>query len=152
VEKREESAPVEKRSLVIARLRAPKRTQHGCYLQPVSDDGFQRSLLSIIKPLLQMSINNSAIRTFIQRLLEPHSHRRGNIRYPSCYQNPEVRARFGAANRVVFLETGTDAFEEDTAPAGFLRWEGPIVLPNDPLIRVDLLSGTKSGPAEPAGG
>jgi hypothetical protein len=38
------------------------------------------------------------------------------------------------------------------APAGFLRWEGPIVLPNDPLIRVDLLSGTKSGPAEPAEG
>lgn len=38
-----------------------------------------------------------------------------------------------------------------TAPAGFLRWEGPIVLPNDPLIRVDLLSGTKSGLAEPAG-
>src|SRR5437870_11056444 len=37
------------------------------------------------------------------------------------------------------------------APAGFLRWEGPLVLPNDPLIRVDLLSGTKSGPAEPAG-
>src|SRR5436309_5989106 len=37
------------------------------------------------------------------------------------------------------------------APAGFLRWEGPIVLPNDPLIRVDLLSGTKSGPAESPG-
>jgi hypothetical protein len=33
-------------------------------------------------------------------------------------------------------------------PGGFLRWEGPIVLPSDPLIRVDLLSGTKSGPAE----
>ena len=33
-------------------------------------------------------------------------------------------------------------------PAGFLRWEGPIVLPNDPMIRVDLLSGSKSGPAE----
>jgi hypothetical protein len=36
-------------------------------------------------------------------------------------------------------------------PAAFLRWEGPIVLPNDPIIRVDLLSGEKSGPAEPAG-
>ncbi len=35
------------------------------------------------------------------------------------------------------------------APAGFLRWEGPIVMPNDPMIRVDLLSGSKSGPAEP---
>jgi hypothetical protein len=33
-------------------------------------------------------------------------------------------------------------------PAGFLRWEGPIVLPNDQLIRVDLLPGTNSGPAE----
>src|SRR6266576_3873301 len=37
------------------------------------------------------------------------------------------------------------------APAGFLRWEGPIVLPTDPMIRVDLLSGKKSGPAESAG-
>ena len=34
-------------------------------------------------------------------------------------------------------------------PAGFLRWEGPIVLPNDQLIRVDLLPGTNSGPANP---
>jgi hypothetical protein len=25
------------------------------------------------------------------------------------------------------------------APAGFLRWEGPIVLPTDPMIRVDLI-------------
>jgi hypothetical protein len=37
------------------------------------------------------------------------------------------------------------------APAGFLRWEGPIVLPTDPIIRVDLIPGEKSGPAEPAG-
>src|SRR5881275_870447 len=36
------------------------------------------------------------------------------------------------------------------APAGFLRWEGPVVLPTDPLIRVDLISGTKSGPAQPS--
>jgi hypothetical protein len=34
-------------------------------------------------------------------------------------------------------------------PAGFLRWEGPILLPNDQLIRVDLLPGSTSGPAEP---
>jgi len=34
-------------------------------------------------------------------------------------------------------------------PAGFLRWEGPVVLPSDPLIRVDLLPGGQSGPAEP---
>jgi hypothetical protein len=37
------------------------------------------------------------------------------------------------------------------APAGFLRWEGPIVLPTDPVIRVDLVAGEKSGPAESAG-
>jgi hypothetical protein len=37
------------------------------------------------------------------------------------------------------------------APAGFLRWEGPIVLPTDPMIRVDLMSGEKSGPAESTG-
>lgn len=35
------------------------------------------------------------------------------------------------------------------APAGFLRWEGPVVLSSDPLIRVDLVSGGKSGPAQP---
>src|SRR5438034_9917329 len=38
------------------------------------------------------------------------------------------------------------------APAGFLRWEGPIVLLDDPLIRVDLLSGEKSGPPQPGEG
>src|SRR5437762_14155529 len=46
----------------------------------------------------------------------------------------------------------TKVWLTNPAPAGFLRWEGPYVLPNDPLIRVDLLSGTKSGPAESAGG
>jgi hypothetical protein len=39
----------------------------------------------------------------------------------------------------------------NSAPAGFLRWEGPIVLPTDPIVRVDLLSGEKSGPAESTG-
>src|SRR6266700_541716 len=36
-------------------------------------------------------------------------------------------------------------------PAGFLRWEGPIVLPEDPMIRVDLISSEKSRPAESTG-
>jgi hypothetical protein len=35
------------------------------------------------------------------------------------------------------------------APAGFLRFEGPIVLPNDPMVRVDLISDSVSGAAEP---
>jgi hypothetical protein len=40
-------------------------------------------------------------------------------------------------------------------PAGFLRWEGPVAEPNDPIIRVDLVPGAESGPAkpvEPSGG
>ena len=36
-------------------------------------------------------------------------------------------------------------------PAGFLRWEGPTLLPSDPIIRVDLVSGAKSGTAQPVG-
>jgi len=36
--------------------------------------------------------------------------------------------------------------------AGFLRWEGPLAEPGDPVIRVDLLPGTESGPAEPTKG
>ena len=34
-------------------------------------------------------------------------------------------------------------------PAGFLRWEGPFAEPEDRVIRVDLLPGGRSGPAEP---
>lgn len=44
----------------------------------------------------------------------------------------------------------TNIWLTNPAPAGFLRWEGPVLLPTDLLIRVDLLSGTKSEPAEPA--
>jgi len=43
----------------------------------------------------------------------------------------------------------TKVWLTNPAPAGFLRWEGPIVLPTDPMMRVDLLSGATSGPAEP---
>jgi hypothetical protein len=35
------------------------------------------------------------------------------------------------------------------APAGFLRMEGPLLEPGDPIIRIDLLSGEGSGPAKP---
>jgi hypothetical protein len=34
-------------------------------------------------------------------------------------------------------------------PAEFLRWEGPVAEPNDPIIRVDLVPGAESGPAKP---
>lgn len=35
-------------------------------------------------------------------------------------------------------------------PAGFLRMEGPLMEPSDPLVRIDLMGGGKSGPAKPA--
>ncbi len=35
------------------------------------------------------------------------------------------------------------------SPAEFLRFEGPQMEPNDPIIRIDLLSGGESGPAKP---
>jgi hypothetical protein len=34
-------------------------------------------------------------------------------------------------------------------PAAFLRWEGPLAEPDDPVVRVDLLPGGESGPARP---
>ena len=34
-------------------------------------------------------------------------------------------------------------------PAGFLRWEGTVAEPDDPLVRVDLLPGQQSSAAEP---
>ena len=34
-------------------------------------------------------------------------------------------------------------------PAGFLRWEGPLAEPDDPIVRVDLLPVASSGPAVP---
>lgn len=37
-------------------------------------------------------------------------------------------------------------------PAGFLRLEGPLAEPNDPIIRVDLIPGSQSGPAKPETG
>ncbi len=34
-------------------------------------------------------------------------------------------------------------------PSGFLRWQGPLAEPSDPLVRVDLVSGAESRPAKP---
>ena len=34
-------------------------------------------------------------------------------------------------------------------PAGFLRMEGPLVEPSDPILRIDVLPGGQSGPATP---
>ena len=37
-------------------------------------------------------------------------------------------------------------------PASFVRWEGALVQPDDPIVRVDLLPGGESGPATPIAG
>ncbi|MEY2488189.1 MAG: hypothetical protein QOC70_131 [Verrucomicrobiota bacterium] len=43
----------------------------------------------------------------------------------------------------------THVWLTNPAPAGFLRWEGPVAEPNDQIVRVDLLSGEGSGLAQP---
>jgi hypothetical protein len=45
--------------------------------------------------------------------------------------------------------TDTKIWLTNPIPAGFLRWEGPVMLPTDPMIRVDLVSDHMSGSAEP---
>jgi hypothetical protein len=48
----------------------------------------------------------------------------------------------------LFVKTpDTQIWLTHPAPAGFLRWEGPLVEPSDALVRVDLLSGAESGAA-----
>lgn len=37
-------------------------------------------------------------------------------------------------------------------PHDFLRWEGPLSEPDDPIVRVDVLPGDPSAPAEPVAG
>ena len=50
----------------------------------------------------------------------------------------------------VFVEApDTQIWLTSPAPAGFLRWEGPLAEPDDPTLRVDLLPGGKSEPAKP---
>ena len=60
--------------------------------------------------------------------------------------HPEVPA----IAKLFVIVPDTKVWLTNPEPAGFLRWEGPIVLPNDRLIRVDLLPGTTSGSAEPS--
>lgn len=51
----------------------------------------------------------------------------------------------------MFVEAGdTHIWLTEPPAVGFLRWEGPLVESSDPMVRVDLLSGERSGPAQPA--
>lgn len=50
----------------------------------------------------------------------------------------------------IFIEAPDTHIWLANPPApGFLRMEGPLMEPDDPIIRVDLLTGGESGPAEP---
>lgn len=51
----------------------------------------------------------------------------------------------------LFVDVPDTSIWLTTPPAGFLRWEGPLAEPDDPVIRVDLLPGGESGPARPVG-
>src|SRR5215475_8285687 len=100
--------PLRKRSLSIARFRAPRQRCTASCLRVLLSKAYQRSLTRSI----------ATIRLIVDWKCE-------------C------------------LVTATLPNRE--TPAGFLRWEGPIVLPRDPIDRVDLLSDEKSGSAESAG-
>ena len=52
-----------------------------------------------------------------------------------------VRSEIPAIAKLFVNVPDTKIWLTNPRPAGFLRWEGPTVLPNDPLMRVDLLSG-----------
>jgi hypothetical protein len=59
-----------------------------------------------------------------------------------------IHPEIPAIARVFIHVPDTKIWLTNPAPAGFLRAEGPIVLPNDPLIRIDLVSDHESGAAE----
>jgi hypothetical protein len=61
-----------------------------------------------------------------------------------------IRPEIPVLAKLFLTVPDTHIWLTNSKPAGFLRWEGPIVLPNDPLIRVDLVSGPDGGAAEPS--
>ena len=61
-----------------------------------------------------------------------------------------IRAEIPPIAKLFIHIPDTQIWLTNPAPAGFLRLEGPVVVPSDPFIRVDLLPGVKSGPAQPA--
>jgi hypothetical protein len=59
-----------------------------------------------------------------------------------------IHPEISAIAKVFVRVPDTKIWLTNPTPGGFLRWEGPIVLPTDPLVRVDLISDSVSGPAE----
>lgn len=62
-----------------------------------------------------------------------------------------IHPKIGWIARLFVDVPDTHIWLTNPPPAGFLRWEGPLAEPKDPVIRVDLLPGGPSGPAKPIG-
>ena len=60
-----------------------------------------------------------------------------------------IRPKIPAVAKIVIEAPDTQIWLTHPAPAGFLRWEGAFAEPSDPMVRVDVLPGDPSGPAEP---
>ena len=78
---------------------------------------------------------------------DPFSANGGQIRFlPNWFKLTPM----GRLREKLFVKVpDTHIWLSNPRPPGFLRWEGPIVLPNDPMIRVDLVSDHAGGPAQP---
>ncbi|MBI3050116.1 MAG: hypothetical protein HYY76_17590 [Acidobacteria bacterium] len=50
-----------------------------------------------------------------------------------------IEERVVMRQRPLFVKVPDATIRLTTPPAGFLRWEGALAQPNDPMIRVDLL-------------
>jgi hypothetical protein len=62
-----------------------------------------------------------------------------------------IQAKIPAIAKIIIEAPDTRIWLTHPAPAGFLRWEGALAEPSDPVVRVDLLPGDPSGLAEPVG-
>jgi hypothetical protein len=60
-----------------------------------------------------------------------------------------IRPKLPAVAKLFVRVPDTQIWLTTPPPAGFLRWEGPIAEPNEPVVRVDLVSGEESGAASP---
>jgi hypothetical protein len=60
-----------------------------------------------------------------------------------------IRPEIPAVAKLFVRVSDTHIWLTNPPPAGFLRWEGPLVESSDPLVRVDLVTGAESGAAKP---
>lgn len=60
-----------------------------------------------------------------------------------------IHPEIPAIAKLLIRVPDTHIWLTNSPPAAFLRWEGPILLPSDPLVRVDLISDSQSSPAQP---